>query len=98
VHLIRSANGDILVAVLVRCDKSYRRKRPSPYVILFAQPNSSDVGSCMLTDPNLADIADFLQCDLMAFDYSGFGLSTGTPTEQNVYQNIEAVYQFVSKC
>uniref|UniRef100_A0A0R3RJY1 Secreted protein n=1 Tax=Elaeophora elaphi TaxID=1147741 RepID=A0A0R3RJY1_9BILA len=35
------------------CEKSYRCKKSSPYVILFAQPNSSDVGSCMLTDPNL---------------------------------------------
>ncbi|CAG9537192.1 unnamed protein product [Cercopithifilaria johnstoni] len=95
VHLITSTNGDTLVALYVRCEKSYRCKKSAPYIILFAQPNSSDVGSCMLTDPNLVDIADFLQCDLMAFDYSGFGLSTGTPTEKNVYQNIETVYQYL---
>lgn len=40
------------------------------------------------------DIADFLQCDLITFDYSGFGLSTGTPTEKNLYQNMDTVYQF----
>uniref|UniRef100_A0A915PP01 AB hydrolase-1 domain-containing protein n=1 Tax=Setaria digitata TaxID=48799 RepID=A0A915PP01_9BILA len=95
VRLITSANGDILVALYVRCEKSYRCKKSAPYILLFAQPNSSDVGSCMLTDPNLVDIADFLQCDLIAFDYSGFGLSTGTPTEKNVYQNMEAVYQYL---
>ncbi|MCP9261695.1 Abhydrolase domain-containing protein [Dirofilaria immitis] len=88
VHLITSVNGDILVALYIRCEKSYQRKKSAPYILLFAQPNSSDIGSCMLTDPNLVfllhpvDIADFLQCDLMAFDYSGFGLSTGIPTEK----------------
>ncbi|KAM3719409.1 Alpha/beta hydrolase domain-containing protein 17A [Dirofilaria immitis] len=97
VHLITSVNGDILVALYIRCEKSYQRKKSAPYILLFAQPNSSDIGSCMLTDPNLVDIADFLQCDLMAFDYSGFGLSTGIPTEKNVYQNIDAVYQYLIK-
>uniref|UniRef100_A0A8R1XLD0 Hydrolase_4 domain-containing protein n=1 Tax=Onchocerca volvulus TaxID=6282 RepID=A0A8R1XLD0_ONCVO len=97
VHLITSSNGDTLMAVYIRCEKSCRYKKSAPYILLFAQPNSSDVGSCMLTDPNLVDIADFLQCDLMAFDYSGFGLSTGTPTEKNVYQNIDAVYQYLIK-
>ncbi|KAL3994446.1 Alpha/beta hydrolase family protein [Acanthocheilonema viteae] len=97
VHLIPSANGDTLVALYIRCEKSYECKKSAPYIILFAQPNSSDVGSCMLTDPNLVDIADFLQCDLMAFDYSGFGLSTGTSTEKNVYQNMEAVYQYLTE-
>uniref|UniRef100_A0AAF5Q424 AB hydrolase-1 domain-containing protein n=1 Tax=Wuchereria bancrofti TaxID=6293 RepID=A0AAF5Q424_WUCBA len=95
VRLITSANDDTLVALYVRCEKSYQCKKSAPYVILFAQPNSSDVGSCMLTDPNLVDIADFLQCDLMAFDYSGFGLSTGTPTEKSVYQNMETVYHYL---
>ncbi|EJW82464.1 hypothetical protein WUBG_06627, partial [Wuchereria bancrofti] len=91
----KNANDDTLVALYVRCEKSYQCKKSAPYVILFAQPNSSDVGSCMLTDPNLVDIADFLQCDLMAFDYSGFGLSTGTPTEKSVYQNMETVYHYL---
>ncbi|VDN82322.1 unnamed protein product [Brugia pahangi] len=95
VHLITSANDDTMVALYVRCEKSYQCKKSAPYVILFAQPNSSDLGSCMLTDPNLVDIADFLQCDLMAFDYSGFGLSTGTPTEKSVYQNMETVYHYL---
>ncbi|VDK75672.1 unnamed protein product [Litomosoides sigmodontis] len=94
VRLITSASGDTLVALYVRCEKSYERKKSAPYVVLFAQPNSSDVGSCMLTDPNLVDIADFLECDLITFDYSGFGLSTGTPTEKNLYQNMDTVYQF----
>uniref|UniRef100_A0A0R3RX91 Hydrolase_4 domain-containing protein n=1 Tax=Elaeophora elaphi TaxID=1147741 RepID=A0A0R3RX91_9BILA len=31
----------------------------------------------------------------MAFDYSGFGLSTGIPTERNVYHNMETVYQYL---
>lgn len=53
VRLVTSDNGDTLVALYVRCERSYRCKKSAPYVILFAQPNSSDVGSCMLTDPNL---------------------------------------------
>ncbi|VDM49548.1 unnamed protein product [Toxocara canis] len=39
------------------------------------------------------DIADFLRCDMMAFDYSGFGVSTGHSNEETIYENIDAVYR-----
>uniref|UniRef100_A0A183VHH3 AB hydrolase-1 domain-containing protein n=1 Tax=Toxocara canis TaxID=6265 RepID=A0A183VHH3_TOXCA len=43
------------------------------------------------------DIADFLRCDMMAFDYSGFGVSTGHSNEETIYENIDAVYRYMIK-
>uniref|UniRef100_F1L164 Abhydrolase domain-containing protein n=1 Tax=Ascaris suum TaxID=6253 RepID=F1L164_ASCSU len=43
------------------------------------------------------DIADFLRCDMMAFDYSGFGVSTGRSNEETIYENIDAVYRYMLK-
>ncbi|KHN86931.1 hypothetical protein Tcan_05533 [Toxocara canis] len=42
-----------LLSLYIKCAQSYRLRISFPYVILFAQPNSSDLGSCMITDPNL---------------------------------------------
>ncbi|CAO4360371.1 unnamed protein product [Caenorhabditis nigoni] len=74
-------------------DKNRKRLR-SPNLIIFSQPNSSDLGCCLMMDPNFADIADFLQCDLLIFDYPGYGVSEGTTNEKNVYAAIEAVMKY----
>uniref|UniRef100_A0A158P7C9 Palmitoyl-protein hydrolase n=1 Tax=Angiostrongylus cantonensis TaxID=6313 RepID=A0A158P7C9_ANGCA len=66
----------------------------SPKLIIFAQPNSSDIGCCMLMDPNFVDIADFLKCDLLVFDYAGYGVSEGNSTEKTVYDSVERVYKY----
>uniref|UniRef100_A0A915A3E0 AB hydrolase-1 domain-containing protein n=1 Tax=Parascaris univalens TaxID=6257 RepID=A0A915A3E0_PARUN len=34
---------------------------------------------------------------MMAFDYSGFGVSTGHSNEQTIYENIDAVYRYMLK-
>ena len=44
-----------------------------------------------MMDPNFADIADFLQCDLLIYDYPGYGISDGKTNEKNVYAAIDAV-------
>lgn len=69
----------------------------SPNLIIFSQPNSSDLGCCLMMDPNFADIADFLQCDLLIFDYPGYGVSEGTTNEKNVYAAIEAVMKYATE-
>ncbi|VDN51210.1 unnamed protein product [Dracunculus medinensis] len=39
---------------------------------------------------------DFLQCDLVTFDYSGYGFSTGQANESSVYESIIGVYRYIS--
>ncbi|EFO84688.1 hypothetical protein CRE_03721 [Caenorhabditis remanei] len=75
-------------------DKNRKNRLRSPNLIIFSQPNSSDLGCCLMMDPNFADIADFLQCDLLIFDYPGYGVSEGTTNEQNVYAAIESVMKY----
>ncbi|KAK5975773.1 Hydrolase alpha/beta domain protein [Trichostrongylus colubriformis] len=41
-----------------------------------------------------ADIADFLKCDLLVFDYPGYGVSDGESTEKSVYDSVERVYKY----
>ncbi|CAJ0596369.1 unnamed protein product [Cylicocyclus nassatus] len=76
--------------------RSSTRSR-SPKLIIFAQPNSSDMGCCMLMDPNFADIADFLRCDMLVFDYVGYGVSDGEATEKTVYDSVERVYSYATE-
>ncbi|GMR34249.1 hypothetical protein PMAYCL1PPCAC_04444, partial [Pristionchus mayeri] len=67
-------------------------------VIIFAQPNSSDLGSFMQPHSvSFAALANAMHMDIYAFDYSGYGLSSGYPSERNLYADIHAVYDHVRK-
>jgi len=45
----------------------------------------------------LTYIADHLGCSLFAYDYSGYGLSTGTPSERNLYADAAAAVACVTE-
>ncbi|WKX92380.1 hypothetical protein Q1695_010422 [Nippostrongylus brasiliensis] len=77
--------------------RAHHPRTRSPKLVIFAQPNSSDMGCCMLMDPNFADIADFLRCDLLVFDYAGYGVSDGEPNEKAVYDSVERVYKYATE-
>ncbi|CAJ0567758.1 unnamed protein product, partial [Mesorhabditis spiculigera] len=65
-------------------------------VVLFSQPNSSDIG--LFCYPNMANVqtmADLLQVEVYAYDYSGFGCSRGTPGEKNAYADVRAAYDLI---
>ncbi|EYC26265.1 hypothetical protein Y032_0010g1053 [Ancylostoma ceylanicum] len=92
-----------ICAMEVMCEQTEKwlrrtgsRRTRSPKLIIFAQPNSSDMGCCMLMDPNFADIADFLKCDMLVFDYVGYGVSDGESTEKAVYDSVERVYNYAT--
>ena len=38
-----------------------------------------------------------LKCDIITYDYSGYGVSEGKASEKNIYADIEAVYQSMKK-
>ncbi|KAI6179054.1 Peptidase-S9 domain-containing protein [Aphelenchoides besseyi] len=61
---------------------------PNPrYTLIFSHPNGSDISD------HLSDTAAFLNCNIVAYDYSGYGISSGRHNERNLYADIEAVYQ-----
>ncbi|VDN91931.1 unnamed protein product [Brugia pahangi] len=67
-------------------------------VVLFSQPNSSDLG-CYFHPRglNFRDISKLLKTIVYAYDYSGYGISTGSPSEKNIYADIEAAYKHISE-
>jgi hypothetical protein len=37
------------------------------------------------------------QVNVMAYDYSGYGKSTGRPSEQNCYADVEAAFEYLTE-
>ena len=69
-------------------------ERPNAKVtILFSHGNAEDLG--MIYDW-FNDLARVLRVNIMAYDYTGYGKSTGNvPGEEYVYSDIEAAYKYL---
>lgn len=68
---------------------------PNPqatYTILYSHGNGSDLGSIR---PLLIALQQ-LGFSVLAYDYRGYGTSEGAPSEHNAYQDIAAVYQYLT--
>ena len=66
-------------------------ERPNASVtILFSHGNAEDLG--MIYDW-FNDLSRVLRVNIMAYDYTGYGKSQGTPNEESCYADIEAAYR-----
>lgn len=62
---------------------------PRPFTILYSHANGTDCGAMR---DIYQEMAERLQCDVFAFEYTGYGCSTGTHSEKNLYADVEAAY------
>ncbi|KAE8690240.1 Cellulose synthase-like D3 [Hibiscus syriacus] len=70
----------------------YLRNPYARLTVLYSHGNGADLGH--LHDL-FVQLKANLRVNLMGYDYSGYGASTGKPSESNTYADIEAVYQFL---
>ncbi|PAV78890.1 hypothetical protein WR25_13198 [Diploscapter pachys] len=76
---------------------AYQKQLELITVIVFCQPNSSDLGDFLqpLSSISLTTLAHILEHHIYAFDYSGYGFSSGVPSERGIYQDVRAVYEYI---
>lgn len=60
--------------------------------MLFSHGNATDLG-CMRD--HLVDLGRELKVNIFAYDYSGYGLSTGKPTPANSFADCEAAFLYL---
>lgn len=61
--------------------------------LLWSHGNAMDVGEMYFF---FVQLADKLRVNVAAYDYAGYGGSTGTSTEANVYADVLAVHDFLA--
>jgi fermentation-respiration switch protein FrsA (DUF1100 family) len=67
---------------------------PNPqarYAILFSHGNGEDIGDNLVYLQLMRDTG----FAVLAYDYSGYGLSTGRPSERAAYADIDAAYDYL---
>lgn len=80
---VGTKRGNEIVAV-------YMKNPLASLTVLYSHGNAADLAQMydLFTQLTL-----HLRVNLMGYDYSGYGQSTGKPTEQNTYADIEAAYR-----
>ncbi|XP_057481291.1 uncharacterized protein LOC130768284 isoform X2 [Actinidia eriantha] len=80
---LRTRRGNEIVAVHIKHPKSTA-------TLLYSHGNAADLGQMFEI---FVELSLRLRINLMGYDYSGYGQSTGKPTECNTYADVDAVYK-----
>ncbi|CAM8923061.1 unnamed protein product [Rhodiola kirilowii] len=87
VHLLETKGGNKIVATFW--------KHPfSRFTLLYSHGNAADLGQMMEL---FIELRAHLRVNIMSYDYSGYGASTGKPSEFDTYYDIEAVYNCLKR-
>ncbi|GMT25269.1 hypothetical protein PFISCL1PPCAC_16566, partial [Pristionchus fissidentatus] len=89
---IETRKQHYLACVLIRAPS----KAPG-YTLIYSHPNGSDLSDHFHGVPSLADIAKYLNADIVIYDYSGYGVSSGESNDKSIFADIEGVYQVSGK-
>jgi len=87
---IPSKRGVYVAAVVYRVPAVRRHDRTK--TIIYSHGNATDVGAMF---PMQVVLAHSLDCNVVIYDYSGYGESGGVPDENNTYRDITAVFDYV---
>lgn len=79
----KTKRGNRICMMYIRCADN------SAPVILFSHGNAVDIGQM---SSFFIGLGTRLKVNLFSYDYSGYGVSEGRPSEKNMYHDIDAAY------
>ncbi|XP_062516547.1 alpha/beta hydrolase domain-containing protein 17B-like [Corticium candelabrum] len=88
VFTTRSRRNNTIACMYVRCSDDPH------YTILFSHGNAVDIGQM---SSFYVGLGSRINCNIMSYDYSGYGASSGAPNEKNMYADIEAAWNALRK-
>nr|XP_043614519.1 alpha/beta hydrolase domain-containing protein 17B-like [Erigeron canadensis] len=92
VGVIERENVDVLKVKTKRGSEivaAYIKNPVAKLTMVYSHGNAADLGQMF---DLFCQLSLHLKVNLMGYDYTGYGQSSGKPSEQNTYADIEAVY------
>lgn len=78
-----TARGSQVACMFVRCSPFAR------FTVLFSHSNAIDLGGLASW---FLELGEHINCNVFGYDYSGYGASTGRPSEKDMYADIDAAW------
>nr|CAD1831742.1 unnamed protein product [Ananas comosus var. bracteatus] len=89
VRRLPTKRGTEILAMYVRSPAA-SGSASGPLTLLYSHGNAADLGQMYEL---FVELSSHLGVNIMGYDYSGYGQSSGKPSEQNTYADIEAAYR-----
>lgn len=86
VSYTRTSRNNRIATMFVRCSPNAR------FTILHSHGNAVDLGQM---SSFYMGLGSRINCNIFSYDYSGYGASSGKPSEKNLYADIDAAWQFL---
>ena len=64
------------------------------FTIIYSHGNAEDVG---LSLPHLDHLSQCCDCNVLAYEYCGYSIAEGEPSEKNCYECIDAAYRYLAE-
>ena len=87
---VPSQRGVYVATVVYRVPAERRSERTK--TLIYSHGNATDLGAMF---PIQVVLAHSLDCNVVVYDYSGYGESGGVPDEFATYRDIDAVFEYV---
>ncbi|XP_020264408.1 protein ABHD17B-like isoform X2 [Asparagus officinalis] len=88
---VKTRRGNEIVAMFIKnLNLATKEVEGAGLTVLYSHGNAADLGQMYEL---FVELSVHLRVNLMAYDYSGYGQSSGKPSEQNTYADIEAAYR-----
>lgn len=81
--MTRTSRGNRIACMFVRCSPNAR------YTLLFSHGNAVDLGQM---SSFYIGLGSRINCNVFSYDYSGYGASSGKPSEKNLYADVDAAW------
>ncbi|CAD2089812.1 alpha/beta hydrolase, putative [Plasmodium vinckei brucechwatti] len=85
-HFIKTKHGSVICGFYLN--------NHADTTILFSHGNAEDIGDNVDYYNNYSKS---IKVNMFLYDYSGYGHSTGYPSEEHVYNDVEAIYDYMTK-
>ena len=87
--LLQTASGETTAVVHIR---NKRRAGSAPLTILYSHANAEDLG---LSLPFADVLSRFCGCDVLAYEYLGYSISSGEPSETGCLECVDAALNYL---
>jgi len=84
---VTTDSGERIPVILVE----YSFKSRDGFTLLYSHGNAEDLG---LSIEYLRHVSARCKCNILGYDYVGYGASTGSPSEEGCYESIQAAYRY----
>ena len=84
-RFIKTSLNNNIAVLYINCNQEKK------YTILYSHGNDVDLGKIHKV---CAEISVVCKCDVVSYDYCGYGQSEGKPTEANLYADIKAAWDY----